>query len=522
MRFSLAISAVLLSVLCAQGTPLSADLESRHNAEVEARVGLKFHILVGTPPAQLTGATDDDMCTPEQAAAIERSIVDAKSASAVARKILGVPKMEKSNGFFWMFGGAAVAPSEVSRHFSFVQKLGTPDHIASTVPFENSPNDLIFTCIPAGTKKAAEVLATTVNSGRKTKNTPVTPVLNLIRISPIHFLNTRTMAQAASAMNPGGVFTVKNGLQTDQGVQVPPLAFTIIHEVQHSNVLMDNAEQDHLVDQKIGPKRAYGFQQVQNLDAHLKHLNPQNYAFFALLAESNPEFFKPDCFISEQLPIRDFAAEKRAKSVVKTKAKPVARPPSKPAAKPVPKPPVVKPAVKPVAKPVTKPAVKPVTKPAAKPVAKPAAKPIAKPAAKPVVKPAAKPVVKPAAKPAAKQPVTAKPVAKPAAKPGAKPPAKPVAKPAAKPAAKPTTKPVPGKPVAKKPAAVKPTPAKKPAPPTQSKAATKSAPASAKPSASAKASTACSATAAVCKACAKIVKGIPGDVQLANFDDGTE
>ncbi|KAJ7191339.1 hypothetical protein GGX14DRAFT_579065 [Mycena pura] len=77
------------------------------------------------------------------------------------------------------------------------------------------------------------------------------------------------------------------------------MAFILVHEVQHCNLLVDN---HHLSDQKaLDGRTAYGFQQVQTMTSTLKKLNPQNYAFLALMMQSNPERFAPTCFIGSPL-----------------------------------------------------------------------------------------------------------------------------------------------------------------------------------------------------------------------------
>ncbi|KAJ7191352.1 hypothetical protein GGX14DRAFT_407289 [Mycena pura] len=81
-----------------------------------------------------------------------------------------------------------------------------------------------------------------------------------------------------------------------------PMAFILVHEVQHCNLLVDN---HHLSDQKaLDGRTAYGFQQVQTMTSTLKKLNPQNYAFLALMMQSNPELFAPTCFIGSPLGTR--------------------------------------------------------------------------------------------------------------------------------------------------------------------------------------------------------------------------
>ncbi|KAF7344186.1 hypothetical protein MVEN_01709000 [Mycena venus] len=281
--FSVTATVIISTAIAARGSPL--PLQAR---------AVNFHIL--TPPTDGTtptpGTTDAEVCSPDQVSAIQAAIVDAMNMANVAIQVLGVAGVEKSNGFFWLFGGAAAAtPDEISRRFGFVNNLGTPDLITSTASFVKSPTDLIFTCVPGSTKFYAQ----TVNLNRPTKSN-TNPTLNLIRFGP------NSLAQLGSQR--AGT-SRKDSLSVPAACRYPPIAFTLVHEVQHADLLLENPPVDHLADQ-LGPngKAAYGFTQLQLMDQSLKKLNPQNYAYFGLLAQSNPEFFAPDCFIGGPLGSR--------------------------------------------------------------------------------------------------------------------------------------------------------------------------------------------------------------------------
>ncbi|KAJ7196698.1 hypothetical protein GGX14DRAFT_403160 [Mycena pura] len=122
----------------------------------------------------------------------------------------------------------------------------------------------------------------------------------LIRFSQWGLGNTESFVTAAARIPASGVaaaFPVN-----PDGVPLPPMAFILVHEVQHCNLLVDN---HHLSDQKaLDGRTAYGFQQVQTMTSTLKKLNPQNYAFLALMMQSNPELFAPTCFIGSPLGTR--------------------------------------------------------------------------------------------------------------------------------------------------------------------------------------------------------------------------
>ncbi|KAJ7362452.1 hypothetical protein DFH08DRAFT_840924 [Mycena albidolilacea] len=508
----IAATTLISSGLVVRGSPLPPST-------LEQRAAVKFHVLTDAE-----GAAEG--CSKDQIAQIKEGIADAKKLADVAISVLQVPKMEQSNGFFLLFGGSQNAkPNEIIKRFQFVKKLATPDEVASTDAFENSKTDVTFTCVPATDPKASEANANVANIGRATGG-GAAPTVNLIRLTPTGLGNTATFTEAAAKLTASGKIQdafLLGKAPNGKRVAMPFMAFTLVHEIQHVDAMMDNPTIDHFVDEKTGlGETATGLQQVQlQLSDSKKKRNPQNYSFFALYAKSNPEFFSPECFIGTTPPlgakarrslglrIRElFERVTKAKAKAAVKAKPAAKPV---AAKPVAKKPV---AAKPVAKkPV---AAKPVAKPVAKaPVVK---KPVAaKPAAKPVAK---KPAAKPVAKPVTKAPAAAKPVAKPVA---AKPIAKaPVAKKptAVKPVAKPVTKaPVAKKPVAAKPVAAKPGTKVPPAkPPVSGK---KVVPSKAKAVSSAKPSASAAATckSKTCASCAKIKKGIPGDVQnLLGFD----
>ncbi|KAF7292099.1 hypothetical protein MIND_01236400 [Mycena indigotica] len=258
---------------------------------------VNIHILAGTPPNPLNGNFDDEKCSPAQVTAIRNGIVDARNMATGAIALLKPKDMNKSNGFFWIFGGSTVDPAIITKHFSFVLRLGTADEITSTKKYENSKTDLIFTCIPPTAPKATSAYANTQNIGRQKS------VLNLIRLSPTGLANTESYTVAAARVKASG--QIQDGFPVKQvgtlSVPAPPLAFTIVHEVQHADPLMDNPATDHLVDEKGGTgARAYGFQQIMHeLSKDQKARNPQNYAFFGLLAASNPELFVPNCYIGD-------------------------------------------------------------------------------------------------------------------------------------------------------------------------------------------------------------------------------
>ncbi|KAF7292094.1 SRR1 domain-containing protein [Mycena indigotica] len=272
---------------------------SGDSGEIQA-VGV--HILTG-PPTN-TGTFDDERCSSDQVANIRNGIIEAQEMADAAIELLKPKDMNKSNGFFWIFGGSTVDPAFIIKHFTFVKKLGTPDEIRATGKFEGSRTDLIFTCIPARLPKAAAVYANTISVGRRMPSTGGVPVLNLIRLSPVALANPESYSTAASRIRGSG--NIKDGFPlVDFGAlgkkPVPPLAFTIIHEVQHSDPLADDPILDHLVDVRgSSGNRAYGFTQIMHeLTVDEKRRNPQNYAFFALLAQSNPEIFAPDCYFGD-------------------------------------------------------------------------------------------------------------------------------------------------------------------------------------------------------------------------------
>jgi hypothetical protein len=75
----------------------------------------------------------------------------------------------------------------------------------------------------------------------------------------------------------------KSAFVFDGEFPLPFLAFSIIHELQHSIPLVDGVA-NQLKDQvDFEGERAYGLQQVQEMDPAKKPENPQNYAWFALL-----------------------------------------------------------------------------------------------------------------------------------------------------------------------------------------------------------------------------------------------
>ncbi|KAF7292091.1 hypothetical protein MIND_01235500 [Mycena indigotica] len=279
-------------------TPPSLDLSGLDLDLDPSTQAVHVHILAGTPPNPPHGNFDDEKCSPAQVTAIRNGITDARNMAAGAIALLTPKDMNKSNGFFWIFGGSTVNPALITKHFSFVLKLGAPDEIASTKMYEGSKTDLIFTCIPPTAPKAAAAYANTINVGRMKE------VLNLIRLSPTGLANLESYTVAAARIHASGQIT--DGFPVMQvgtfgQVPAPPLAFTIVHEVQHSDPLLDDPTLDHLIDERGGSgNRAYGFQQIMHeLSLEQKKRNPQNYAFFGLLAQSNPELFVPNCYIGD-------------------------------------------------------------------------------------------------------------------------------------------------------------------------------------------------------------------------------
>ncbi|KAF7292092.1 hypothetical protein MIND_01235600 [Mycena indigotica] len=282
-------------------TSPSLDLSSLGLSSVNIDSSIQavsVHILAGTPPDPPNGNFDDEKCSPAQVTAIRNGIADARNMAAGAIELLKPKDMKKSNGFFWIFGGSTVDPAVIAKHFSFVLRLGTANEIMSTEDYKNSKTDLIFTCIPPTAPKATSVYANTQNIGRQKS------VLNLIRLSPLGLANTESYTVAAARVKALG--KIEAGFPNKQvgtvSGPVPPIAFTIVHEVQHAHPLMDDPGRDFLVDEKVLDaqgvlRRAYGFQQIMQLDLPKKQRNPQNFAFFAMLAASNPEIFAPNCFI---------------------------------------------------------------------------------------------------------------------------------------------------------------------------------------------------------------------------------
>ncbi|KAJ7192461.1 hypothetical protein GGX14DRAFT_595797 [Mycena pura] len=292
--FSVAASLAISTALAARGSPSRSLLQARTVA---------VHILTpptdGTTPA--AGTIDAEVCSSAQVTAIKNGITDARNMATFAIQVLGVENMQKSNGFFWLFGGdgSTATPDGVAERFKFVLNLNDPDLITSTKPYENSATDLIFTCIPG----TAKLYANTVNVNRPTTSNTA-PTLNLIRLSSLGLANTESYVDAAQRITTSG--DISQAFPVSNGVPQPPIAFTLVHEVQHADPLLDNPQVNHFADQ-LGAdgKRAYGIKQVQQMSPNLKKLNPQNYAFFALLAQSNSEFFDPQkCYVGEQLGSR--------------------------------------------------------------------------------------------------------------------------------------------------------------------------------------------------------------------------
>ncbi|KAJ6573115.1 hypothetical protein DFH09DRAFT_1152360 [Mycena vulgaris] len=479
------VATILVSTaIAARGSPLPPS-------RLQQRAPVKFHIL--------TGEDAEEACSPAQVTAIKDGIADAKKMSDVAIKTLKVKNMNKSNGFFHLFGGSSVSAADISERFTFVKRLTTPDEVTSLDAFEGSQDDVVFTCIPATNPKAGSAYANTVNIGVKTKGIKEVPKVNLMRFGTFGLKNTESFTTSAARIKAA---TAASAFPLEGAVPLPLIGFTLIHEVQHCNPMLDNPDVNHFIDEKVGGDggpRAYGINQVQNLTPVQKTRNPQNYAWFALLAESNPEFFEASCAVRPDQPVGGVTppVTKRALELFQrlwarvTKAKPKAKVAVK-AKAPAKKVPVK--AKVPAKAPVKVAAPKKVP---AKPVSK---VPTAKPATKAPVK---KVPVKSAAKPATGK--TTKPVAKPPAKAGA----------TKKVPAKSPTKPVTGtKPPVKKPVTGAKPPVKKPTIPVKKPIASKSASsAAAKPS---KAVT----TPKAPLSCPAIKKAIPGkDQKFLDFDD---
>ncbi|KAJ6611439.1 hypothetical protein B0H10DRAFT_368320 [Mycena sp. CBHHK59/15] len=163
--FSIVATALISTAIAARGSPLPPST-------LHQRAAVKFHILTG----------GEEACDPTQVAAIKAGITDAKAMANVALTTLKGKDMNKSNGFFWLFGGSSVSATEIADRFQFVNNLGTPDEVTSLDAFENSQQDVVFTCIPASNPKAGAAYANTVNIGKLTKSSNgVVPTVNLMR-----------------------------------------------------------------------------------------------------------------------------------------------------------------------------------------------------------------------------------------------------------------------------------------------------------------------------------------------------
>ncbi|KAJ7889362.1 hypothetical protein B0H14DRAFT_3429672 [Mycena olivaceomarginata] len=71
------------------------------------RAAVNFHIFGGNTAQSSEGTFDDEVCSPAQVAAIKAGITDAKNMANVAINVLMLKDMNKSNGFFWLFGAVA-------------------------------------------------------------------------------------------------------------------------------------------------------------------------------------------------------------------------------------------------------------------------------------------------------------------------------------------------------------------------------------------------------------------------------
>ncbi|KAJ7090765.1 hypothetical protein B0H15DRAFT_244658 [Mycena belliarum] len=434
--------ALFSSALLARGSPLPP-------APLERRAAVQLHILTeGT-----------EACTADEVTVVKRAIIEARELAEIAITTLKVKDMQRANGFFQIFGGKEFAnPADVSQRYKFVTALPIPDEVTSESlkVFAKNPDDHVtFTCIPPTDRKVETAYANTANAGRPTAESKgaEVPTNNLIRFAPLAIKNSESFKTAVARVRTTG--DLVNDIFLSEGeVMLPLPAFIIIHEVQHSFPLVGNNELAHFVDQ-TGPngKHADGLYQIQELASGLRARNPQNYAWFALLAAVQPKLFAANVPIEPEPPKaaakpkkapKKAATSKKASKKVKARAaKSAAAPAKKPATVKAPVKAPVKIPTKAVTKPLAKPVVKaPVNLPTTNKVkAKTPIKvtpPVSKPPVMPkvpakvpvkVTGPVAKPPVK-ATKPAAIPPLSPPTSNKAPTKPAAKTPAKSVAKPA--------------------------------------------------------------------------------------------
>lgn len=124
--------------------------------------------------------------------------------------------------------------------------------------------------------------------------TPTGLGVRLRRLLPFQLLyhshdpqNTATFTEAAAKLTASGKIQdafLLGKAPNGKKVTMPFMAFTLVHEIQHVDAMMDNPTIDHFIDEKTGlGETATGLQQVQlQLSDSKKKRNPQNYSFFAL------------------------------------------------------------------------------------------------------------------------------------------------------------------------------------------------------------------------------------------------
>ncbi|KAL0946181.1 hypothetical protein HGRIS_012443 [Hohenbuehelia grisea] len=255
------------------------------------------------------GVTDG--CSPKQIEQLTDMIADTKKLAQSAQQTLALPNVEKSSGFTALFGPTAKASAISTGHYApVISSLQVPTPITSLAGV--TENDLTFTCPPATDPKAATAYASTRNfsGGGSAKGGKD----NLIRFQQLAFKGAESFTVAAGEFKKTGSF--KN----------VPLAFTMIHEAQHAIPIVGAA--NRCIDVKVGGKPMYGLQQIQHKITDAEKLqNAQNYAWFALLTVSNPEYFTDDCGgkASSIPPPQDQPSEGESS---KTPAKPPSRPSS--------------------------------------------------------------------------------------------------------------------------------------------------------------------------------------------------
>ncbi|KAJ7140624.1 hypothetical protein C8R44DRAFT_866331 [Mycena epipterygia] len=277
MHFLSIIATVLTS------TTIAARALPFPPSTLHQRAAPKLHILTGSP----------EPCTPAEVAAIKAGIKDAQAMATNANQVLFVKNAAKSAGLRALFG-QAVNPSALGKRFQLVINLGTPDEITSLDSVQNSAEDVTITCVPASNPKSQQAVANTVNIGIPSSFSK-NPTVNLIRFTPSGLKNTESFTAAAARLSKNPKDTTLAFDTTDPKIPLPCFAFTMIHEVQHSVPLLGGLQ--HFVDEKTpDDKKAYGISVIQTVltDAQ-KIINPQNYAYFAMFAKSNPEFFSPTC-----------------------------------------------------------------------------------------------------------------------------------------------------------------------------------------------------------------------------------